>query len=507
MLHSDTNDHRLAVGTAIAFVLAALAGSCGGASPLSADAGPSPDTGDAGAGLSLDAGSGDTGPALWFAPGDPTLPWSTVPEPEYMTLFTTPDTWPSGAARVKVLPITVRFVFVAPPSDLRTLGAWLRAHGIKLALAYGSALSTSQPDGGGCGVGEGYSTAAVAPAIIGRLRDAGLAPDFLSTDEPLWYGHYSSTATDCQYPIETVVQQSLDVFRQFQAAFPAIRFDSYEPVQGIRSASATWQEDLTQWVHGFSDGGLPLAYLSDDIDWRRPLDYQAPLRAMLDDAGVGYGVFITGGATFNVGSDATWMAAAQGHLQMLNAWVRPPPAQVILASWQPYPTTLTPEGSPLALTHLVGYVDNPAAQQPPPIPLVHLHNASTGHHLLTADAGEVAALETQGFLRVGFEGSVYGTASGATGLVPLRRLFNPITKDRFFTTSASIEGVMATKGYVFEAEAGYAFVQDGLGGIPLYEVSKGGQHYYTVNALEWATLPDAGWAHDGIAAYLLPGFR
>jgi hypothetical protein len=90
------------------------------------------------------------------------------------------------------------------------------------------------------------------------------------------------------------------------------------------------------------------------------------------------------------------------------------------------------------------------AMVPGTAPLYRCYSGAQGRHLLTPDAG------CEGFAREGIIGFV-GT-SAACGAVPLYRLYNPTSRDNFYTTSAAErDNAVAMYGYQARELAGYVW--------------------------------------------------
>ncbi len=90
------------------------------------------------------------------------------------------------------------------------------------------------------------------------------------------------------------------------------------------------------------------------------------------------------------------------------------------------------------------------AMAPGTAPLFRCYSAAQNRHLLTPDAG------CEGFAREGIIGYI-GT-SAACGAVPLYRLYQPTSRDNFYTTSAAErDNAVAMYGYQARELAGYVW--------------------------------------------------
>ncbi|KAF8879969.1 hypothetical protein CPB84DRAFT_1751510 [Gymnopilus junonius] len=120
-------------------------------------------------------------------------------------------------------------------------------------------------------------------------------------------------------------------------------------------------------------------------------------------------------------------------------------------------------------------------------------------HTLDTRAAFVNADTTQGDWQ--FQGKVFRAwETQETSTVPLNRFLTQVNQDYIFTTASSVSGFGAN-GVV-----AYVYPSQICGSIPLLGASNSaaGDHYYTTDAHEHASLTSGGWSDAGISGYVLP---
>ena len=279
---------------------------------------------------------------------------------DYMNVFTADSPWARARSHIRIVKIYPQLVDFGPDSAMSTIFAYLNQHHLALGLEYGPLTATAQ-----CGQNvEGYS-AGPSDAIRAALKIKSLGGNlaYVSMDEPLYFGHYSQDPGTCQSPIALLAQQAGATALAFKSVFPDVRIGDIEPLNSVIAAAGAdrWLADTKAWIDGFRQAaGFPLAYFHDDADWSVPLNRFIPeLQALLARENIPFGMIFDG--TDNAVSDASWMAAAEEHIQAYNHSGNAQPAHVIFQTWNPYPTHVLPETSPLALSHLVDFYFSPKA--------------------------------------------------------------------------------------------------------------------------------------------------
>ncbi len=101
-------------------------------------------------------------------------------------------------------------------------------------------------------------------------------------------------------------------------------------------------------------------------------------------------------------------------------------------------------------------------------------------------------------LSVGAQGSPDQSYKNRT--VSVFRMYNPVTKQHFFTVNTSEKDSLLKSGWVNE---GIAFNVPALSDSPVYRLLnvRTGEHYYTANASEKNALIAKGWSYENIAWY------
>ena len=107
-----------------------------------------------------------------------------------------------------------------------------------------------------------------------------------------------------------------------------------------------------------------------------------------------------------------------------------------------------------------------------------------------------------GYVSEGTQCHIYTTQ--VPGSVPLYRYYNGASRDHFYTTNPHeigtvVPGIVGRHGYTSEGIAGYCYLQDSPGRVPLYRYWSSGasDHFYTTNAAEIGTTIAGTWGYNG----------
>ncbi|KAG5640494.1 hypothetical protein DXG03_008326, partial [Asterophora parasitica] len=140
------------------------------------------------------------------------------------------------------------------------------------------------------------------------------------------------------------------------------------------------------------------------------------------------------------------------------------------------------------------------------VPLLRAWSASATDHFYTTNAAEMQNAVTRGgYVAEGTTGYVFSRPQPNT--VPLFRLYNTNNKDHFYTTNAAERNNAVGKlGYASEGIVGFVYSSTACGAQPLYRSYQGGvvDHFYTMSAGERSNAKGAGWAAEGVAAFIFP---
>ena len=286
--------------------------------------------------------------AVWMMPrGNEVSAKGFFSDADYARLFEPGAPWQQALRTIQVFSLGPHFAATAPEEELRPLFAFLRAHNVGLSVMWPSVPAQS------CGHRvEGMSFHPHRSFNLAmRLRRLGANLTYISLDEPLHFGHYYRGHDACSYPIDRLAGGVAESIRQVKEVFPTIKVVEVEPLAGLGSPA-----EIGQWITALrrdAPGSAPIAMILD-VQWHRAWwNYVRPIIDALQYYGMDYGVIFNG--TFADRTDATWMAAAQSHVEQWHSVAPEPPAYVLIDSWNNHPTHVLPESDPTTLPFLVNW--------------------------------------------------------------------------------------------------------------------------------------------------------
>ncbi len=147
-----------------------------------------------------------------------------------------------------------------------------------------------------------------------------------------------------------------------RAIFPNVQVGDIEPVGGVGSDAngASWLQQLQQWSTDFqANYGQPLSFFHADViqsspSWQQDLEQTAQLFKIQSTT---FGVIVDGQRQSNV----AWTSSALVTAAEVEADPLIRPADLIVQTWDAYPTALLPETQNGTLTNLVNQVVNTTA--------------------------------------------------------------------------------------------------------------------------------------------------
>lgn len=312
----------------------------------------------------LSCGVGAVGAqSIWLAPQGAYNRAGAQRPLDFLDMFKSDDLWRVSLSKIRVFKLYGRYIDSSPPSQLEKVIAFLKQRKIVIALEIGSinGLADPRPTCGGPGLVEGYVTADAAFRITQKLKSVGADVQYFSLDEPLWYGHYYQGKVGgqpgCKTPLEPLLHSMKIPLSIMLSAFPAAEIGQIEPT--ILAMQGDGREKLLRWASLFKQEiGRPLDFIHLDVPWlhheaekslARMVDIAEELRR--ENLVKRRGVIVNGSG--NAGSDLAWIDSARRNaMRVCKAFVRPPD-EIIVQSWDPWPTRVLPESSPTALTSLI----------------------------------------------------------------------------------------------------------------------------------------------------------
>ncbi len=284
---------------------------------------------------------------VWFAPLPPLPQTGSRPfigSKDFMDLFQPDAAWGGASRRVGVFKLYAEWVTeVATDAELEAVLQDLKTRRHALAVEIGP-LEPS-PD---CGQGQrGYAGLRQGEEIAQRIRDAGAALDYISLDEPYYYGHLYQGYNACRLSSDQIAQSVGDFVRAMRAYFPEVKIGALEPLPpGVQPA------DYRPWLQAYrSEVGDPLAFFHLDVDYRRidwP-DLALELQESTRNENIPFGILYRGqGQLDQDWIDTAWQRA--GVYEMLHGAA---PPHVIFQSWEDLPDNVLPENEADTFTHLI----------------------------------------------------------------------------------------------------------------------------------------------------------
>ncbi len=137
------------------------------------------------------------------------------------------------------------------------------------------------------------------------------------------------------------------------------------------------------------------------------------------------------------------------------------------------------------------------------LPYYKLVSADGAHSCETANQAEYNSARQNGWVPQPPVGGIFANSADKPGLVPLYRMRENGSGDRFYTTDANLRSTAINSwGYIDEGIAGYVMSGPTAGFKPLYALyTSGGRDYYTDDVNEYNSLP-APWIKNGITCYV-----
>ncbi len=275
---------------------------------------------------------------IWFGPNSQ--------YPELTDLFKPGAHWTAAASHVKAFEMVGSLS--APEDALIQIFSNLRSCHMDLVIGL-PGLTAGGP--GHCGFGvEGNAAPDEVDVVVHRIKALGAEPQHFSLDEPLYFGHDFVRSGDhfgCRASIVDVARDVATKVKQIHAVFPNADIGDVEPIFALTDA------EIEEWLDDYeASTGTKLSFMRFDMDWNSSWRTQIPpIARLLRRKGVAMQV-IYNGSGFDQ-SDQRWMAHAVANFKAFETSITPPPAVVVIQSWDPYPRHLLPESNPLTLTGLV----------------------------------------------------------------------------------------------------------------------------------------------------------
>jgi hypothetical protein len=281
-----------------------------------------------------------TVPSLWFDAPPPVAQAANSASQQFMDLFNDPASWQVTAGGTSVFILTTPFVLQATDQQLQEVLGFLKQHHIALAMNIG--MVPLQAGGAGRDV-EGYNNPLILEKSLSRISSLGGTLDWVAMDTPLQNGHENPKGA--QLSIADLANQVAHSVALIKAVFPNVQFADSEP--------NTVVTDLGQWISAFHQAtGSSIALVNATLNCADP-NWNSELQALVNatqGAGTALGVF--GYATPGSSSNMSWTLTAEQHIAAMLADPAIRLDNIAVATWNPYPSLVAPEGQAGSLTHV-----------------------------------------------------------------------------------------------------------------------------------------------------------
>lgn len=298
-------------------------------------------------------------PQIWFAGVDPVVRQDRKQDQnDYSKLFDADARWPVASSRLQVLEVSTQFITRARQDQLQQVIDSLKAQRVSLAVSGLVLTGTSR-----CGIGvEGYTGPGDMELTANRILKLGGRLDYVTMDEPLFYGHLFSGRKACNDSIESVAQQVAANIGVIRRLHPNVKIGDDEPL--IVRDGVDWVAMLNDWFKAYrSASGEPLAFLHADVNWRSGR-WQAELgklASMTRASNVPFGVIYNGDPSAK--SDSDWTTQAEERFHLVESRLGIQPDHAVIQTWMSRPSRMLPEDEPGTMTYLLRrYIESRGAR-------------------------------------------------------------------------------------------------------------------------------------------------
>ncbi|WP_298281299.1 hypothetical protein [uncultured Bradyrhizobium sp.] len=292
-------------------------------------------------------------PQIWFHMGgyqDPEAhrSWDTL-------FFAEKAPWPEFMNHVQVVELLTQHLLLLSDAELAKVAARLKEHHIALAVAMLSqAYDNDKSPSCGQGV-EGYFASYQTANLAAKLKRAGATLQYISMDEPLWFGHYYNGPHACHSSIADVAQRVAANVRAYQSVFPNLIVGESVPIPSLTN-EPHWQDDYRAWRSAFKAAtGRPIAFAAIDIDWYRPNWTQSlsAITGFVRNEHMQLGIIYNSAATSSAETNEQWLNSAVDKFTAIETRQHVVPDQAIFASWVKFPPRSLTDETGLGEDYLV----------------------------------------------------------------------------------------------------------------------------------------------------------
>ena len=264
--------------------------------------------------------------------------------------------WQTVAHSVTVVLIPPGNIERASDADLQEAVADIKRRHLALAIGTGMLIRSER-----CrSKSEAYVDRDSLEHLFGKLRRDGADVQYVSMDEPYYFGHKDSGPTACHESAQALAMALKESIALVRTYFPTAQIGTDEVVTKDRR----WVDELADWADAYRLGtGEKLAYLHADLGWKpESVQNLVPLRRALKSRGIPFGVIYDAAAkgaepwfdgTSESHSNVGWVQNALSHSMQVESLLGTSPDHAVFETWVHYPTRVLPENEPGTLTNLV----------------------------------------------------------------------------------------------------------------------------------------------------------
>ncbi len=278
-------------------------------------------------------------PTIWFSA--PSAIGSSNPAAsQFMNLFSDPSAWQVTASRSVGFALDETFILQATAQQLSQVFAFLNAHHLKMMMV--TEMIPVQANGAGQGV-EGYTDPGALATALQRITALGGTLNAVQMDGVLYDGTQASNGA--QLSVSQLAQQIAPNVALIRAAFPNVQFDTGDGLSTVG--------EFAQWQTAFGQAtGSTIAEFDADVNWNDPASASglAAYAQAAKAAGAAFG--ISGNATNVQQGNLSWALSAEANIAAAEANPATAPSNIIVDTWDAYPTVTLPEGLDGTLSHV-----------------------------------------------------------------------------------------------------------------------------------------------------------
>ncbi len=287
----------------------------------------------------------DRNPLYFFAPLPPDVTGLERGAVDFMDLFEPGSDWDEAAGHLQVF----KFYggWVAREVSAFQLGQVIQAirqRGLGLAVEVGP-LNFSDA----CGSSVESFAGVEGIETLRQIKAAGGDLNFITFDEPYFYGHFYDGPNACNWTAEKIARDVGDFIAQARLIYPDVVIGDIEPMTGPADPAA-----YAGWLETFKAiNGYDLAFLHMDIDWADTSwpEKMLSIKAYGQEHGIPIGLIYTGNPQDQ--TNQAWLSIAGERVKRYELDNGGLADHIIFQSWNDKPDHALPESDPYTFTGFI----------------------------------------------------------------------------------------------------------------------------------------------------------